>query len=171
MHWRVRTTFRAPCPKARHRRTHQASSRRGGEGHSRDGNPMVRRRHRGDAQQNGAVDRPRHDVEREPRRRLPSDRGNSRVRISGQGRSLSVVAAAAKAGVSCHAIRRLIKSGILPARQVLCARTESQPNRLTAMQASANGKAVRRSTLSANPRTEPIVRPPSKFLPVRPNCD
>lgn len=35
------------------------------------------------------------------------------------GRCLTMVEAAAKAGVSCHAIRKLIRSGILPARQVL----------------------------------------------------
>ncbi len=35
------------------------------------------------------------------------------------GRCLTMVEAAAKTGVSCHAIRRLIKSGILPARQIL----------------------------------------------------
>jgi hypothetical protein len=35
------------------------------------------------------------------------------------GRCLTMVEAAAKAGVSCHAIRKLIKAGILPARQVL----------------------------------------------------
>ena len=35
------------------------------------------------------------------------------------GRCLTMVEAAAKAAVSCHVIRRLIKSGILPARQVL----------------------------------------------------
>ena len=35
------------------------------------------------------------------------------------GRCLTMVEAAEKAGVSCHAIRKLIKSGILPARQVV----------------------------------------------------
>lgn len=35
------------------------------------------------------------------------------------GRCLTMVEAAAKAGVSWHAIRKLIKAGILPARQVL----------------------------------------------------
>lgn len=35
------------------------------------------------------------------------------------GHCLTMVEAAAKAGVSCHVIRKLIKSGILPARQVL----------------------------------------------------
>jgi DNA invertase Pin-like site-specific DNA recombinase len=35
------------------------------------------------------------------------------------GRCLTMVEAAAYAGVSCHAIRRLIQSGILPARQVV----------------------------------------------------
>jgi hypothetical protein len=35
------------------------------------------------------------------------------------GRCLTMVQAAAKAGVSCHAIRKLIRDGILPARQVL----------------------------------------------------
>jgi hypothetical protein len=35
------------------------------------------------------------------------------------GRCLTMVEAAAKAGVSCHAIRKLIRAGILPARQVL----------------------------------------------------
>jgi hypothetical protein len=35
------------------------------------------------------------------------------------GQCLTMVEAAAKAGVSCHAIRKLIKSGLLPARQVV----------------------------------------------------
>jgi hypothetical protein len=35
------------------------------------------------------------------------------------GRCLTMVEAADKAGVSCHAIRKLIRAGILPARQVL----------------------------------------------------
>jgi hypothetical protein len=35
------------------------------------------------------------------------------------GRCLTMVEAAAKAGVSCHAIRKLIRAGILPAHQVL----------------------------------------------------
>jgi hypothetical protein len=35
------------------------------------------------------------------------------------GRCLTLVEAAAKARVSCHVIRKLIKSGLLPARQVV----------------------------------------------------